>query len=169
MEIFQKKLPRKKGSETVANVLGAVFIAAIVVFFFYEIFPLFFGDMFKSIALSSSEVVARDMAGLISASGIAPNEIHIEYNPSSSVQYNVSIENRIVRIGLPISKSNLASNLGVNEIASSKTALDNITEQILLENNFEISKTTKVAVDSNGNKVLQSAYSVVGKSSLGVK
>lgn len=166
---FLRKITKKKGMETVANVLGAVFITAIVVFFFYYVFPLFFGDMFKSIALTSTDVVSRDLAGLVSVSGVAPNQIIIKYNPSSSIQYNVSVQNRVVSVGLPISKSNLASNLGVTGVESAKTAIDNLTVKIDSENNFEISKTMKTSWDNNGDRVVQPVYSVIGKSNLGVK
>lgn len=166
---FLRKLSRKKGIETVSNVLGAVFIGAIVIFFFYYIFPLFFGDMFKSIALTSTDVVARDLAGLVSVSGVAPDQIVIEYNPSSSIQYNVSIASRIVSIGLPISKGNLASNLGVTDVSTAKTALDNLTVRMDLENNFEISKTIKSSNSGSGNPAFQPFYAVIGKSNLGVK
>ena len=165
---FRRKTPRKLGVETVANVLGALFIGAIVLFFFFYIFPVFFGDMFKSIALSSSDIVARDMAGLVSVSGIAPNQITIEYNPSSSTQYNASIQNRLVKIGLPIDKSNWANLLGVSDVSIAKIALDNLNVKIEMENNFEITKITKMVTDSGGNKVFQSIYSVIGKSNKGV-
>jgi hypothetical protein len=154
---------RSKGFENVANVMGAVFITAIVIFLFYYIFPLFFGDMFKSIALSSAEIVTRDMAGFVSVSGVAPNEIRIKYNPSSSTLYNVSIANRVVKVAISSGK------LNNNEIASSKTAVDNLTQQINNDNSFVISKNIKASTDQNGNKIFRPVYSVIGTSNLGVK
>lgn len=163
MRIFRKFSPRLKGVETVTTVIGAVLIAAITVFFFYYMFPLFFGDLFQSIALSSSEIVARDMAGFISVSAVAPNQIQIEYSPSSSTQYNVSIANRVVNVILSAGKTTN------NEIASSKIAVGNLTQQIINENSFEISKNVKILTDQSGNKISQPVYSVIGTSNLGVK
>jgi hypothetical protein len=151
---------REKATSTVINILGAVMIAAILVFFFFYIFPLFFGDVFKSIALSSSEVVARDIAGLVSVSGVAPDEIKIEYNPSTSITYNVTIVDRIVRVFLGVVRGVPFS--GQNEVASAKTAVDNLNAQIILTNIFEISKKVSTGIDANGNKIFKPVYSIIG-------
>jgi len=156
---FFRNFGKAKGVESVTTVMGAIFIAAIVVFFFYYIFPLFFGDLFKSIALSSGEIVARDIAGFISVSGVAPNEIKIEYSPSSSVQYNVSVNQRVVEVNVANERAN------IKEVASAKTAVDNLNANIILANIFDISKNMKAVIDQNGNKNFVPIYSIIGKSS----
>lgn len=159
MHHFGKNFRKMKGAESVATVLGAIFITVIVVFFFYYIFPLFFGDLFQSIALSSSEIVARDIAGFISVSGVAPDEISIQYSPSSSVFYNVSVSQRVVKINSASVRAN------TNEVASEKSAVDNLNENIILANIFDISKNIKLVTNQNGNKNPAQVYSITGKSS----
>jgi len=153
---------RKKGMETAATVLGAVFIAAAAAFFFYYIFPLFFGDLFKSIALASAEIVARDIAGFISVSGVAPNEIKITYNPSETNKYNVEIKERIVKVFRET--ENLPKEVEpVKEIAIAKSAVGNINENFNFVNFFEIRKNVVTSIGQSGTRIFSNNYEVAVK------
>lgn len=151
------KSNRKKGQETFATVFGTVLIAAIVVFFFFYIYPLFFGDLFKSIALSSAEIVARDIAGFISVSAAAPNEIKITYNPSESNKYNTVIGDRLVQVTLAI------ENAKINEKSTAKVAIGDIAEKFDIVNSFEIRKNVITSIDSNGVKLFNNINQVSAK------
>jgi len=157
MNFPRRKQNRKKGQETVVTVAGTVFVAAIVVFFFFYIFPLFFGDLFKSIALSSAEIVARDIAGFISVSAAAPNEIKITYNPSESNKYNTVIGDRLVQVTLAI------ENAKINEKSTAKVAIGDIDEKFNLVNSFEVRKNVITSVDSNGVKLFNNINQVSAK------
>ena len=157
-----KNKEKNKGTAATFTVIGAVLIAAIVVFYFYYIYPLFFRDLFKSIALSSAEIVARDLAGFISVSGVAPNEIKIAYNPSESYKYNVAIGERLVQVYLSI--KNLPKEVTpVKEIATAKSAVDNINEKANEVNFFEIKKNVVSSIDKSGIKVFNNIFEVIAK------
>jgi hypothetical protein len=157
MKLFGSKRIRKKGTETPATALGILLIVIGIVALFYFIFPLVFGDIFKTISLSSAEIVARDIAGFISVSGVAPNEIKINYNPSESSKYNMIINDRVVQVFLDTEK------IKTKEVATAKSATGGIDEKFDLVNIFEIRKSTISSIDQNEMKVFTNNFGVTAK------
>jgi hypothetical protein len=80
------------------KVLWMVFLFAIMVILIMML-PNLAEDLFKMIALASADVVSKDLAGLISISGAAPEKIVITYQtPSKEFFYDVKIKDRIVDV-----------------------------------------------------------------------
>jgi len=85
------------GQAAVTEVLLTVFIMAALAVSFM-LLPKTIQEMIKMLSLASAEVVARDLAGLISVSGTAPGRIYINYDPPGDVRYDVWIEGRVVNV-----------------------------------------------------------------------
>lgn len=87
-----------KGQINVADALGLLVIAAAFVLILAKI-PQIFHDFFTLLALSFSEVVSRDLAGMISISAAAPNEIEIEYRAMvKEFNYTVELRERTINV-----------------------------------------------------------------------
>jgi len=90
-----------KGSgDTVISVLGVAVTAVVLVIFITQIVPGIIGDAYGTLSIASAEVVSRNLAGLITASAAAPNEITINYQPSETHKYAVATGTRTVGVQL---------------------------------------------------------------------
>lgn len=86
------------GQAKISDALFSVIGVAIFVYIMFIFISNQFEDLVKEIALESAETVAKDVAGFVTISGAAPEEIKITYNPSTKFSYDVEIKNRIVMI-----------------------------------------------------------------------
>ncbi len=87
-----------KAQAEIPRSLWAVAVVGIFVAIMFLLISQSFQDLAKQIALESAEVVAKDLAGFITISGAAPEEIKITYKPSTKFSYDVEIGGRIVRV-----------------------------------------------------------------------
>lgn len=109
---------KSKGQQEIITVLGTVAMAAITVFFIIEILPKAITDFQQFVSLASAEVVSRNLAGIISISAAAPNQITINYQPSEDYKYYVRTKNRVVDVKL------LTQRFGMSGEIVSETAVD---------------------------------------------
>jgi len=109
----------QKGDATI-SVLGTAVIMAIVVIFVAKIIPDYVMSAFEFMSSSSAEVVSRNLAGFITISAAAPNEISIDYFASKSSEYNVKIENRVINLDL------LSASFGAKGGSITKAGIDSI-------------------------------------------
>ena len=116
---------RKGVTETEVMTMVCILAAYLIILIF--ILPQILGMIINNFSLLSAEVVARDLASLISTGGIATDRISIYYNPSKSLAYNVEIKDKIVVVGL------LNDEKKVREESSAKIAID-------VPGNFEAKK-----------------------------
>ncbi len=87
-----------KGQAQVTEILTTLGIAVLTVSLIF-IVPKLLNDFIKMMILAKAEIVARDIAGLITVSGAAPEEIIIHYEtPSEDITYNVDIDGRVVNV-----------------------------------------------------------------------
>lgn len=133
------------------GILASGIIFLLINFVFANIIPLF--------AEGSTEVVSRDLADLITISGIAPYKITIDYQPTDNTVYNVSIDSRVLTLyTLENNPKPLTLSTGVSQYTNQKVAVGNSSTSLHNVNNFEITKTAIIA-----NQQRQNLYSVTGK------
>ncbi|HKZ45432.1 MAG TPA: hypothetical protein VJ343_01885 [archaeon] len=87
-----------KGDATI-NTIGLVVITVATLTLFFTVLPSIVDLIWKEVSLSSPTVVAKELAGLISISGAAPDSIKISYYPSN-YHYDLDIENRVVVVAM---------------------------------------------------------------------
>jgi len=87
-----------KGDVTV-NTIGLVAMAIVTLVLFFLILPQVISFLWKEIALTSPNIVSKELAGYIAISGAAPNSILISYYPSN-LPYDVEIKKRIVSVSM---------------------------------------------------------------------
>lgn len=132
----------KSGYQAPVEVIGVFILILGAIIFAVKILPGLISDLYGQLALFSAEVVARDLAGLITISAAAPNEIVIENAFSESYEYDASINDRIVWVKL------LTTRYGMKGQANAKIAIDGLdykTDEPV--NYFVISKS----VNKTGN------------------
>jgi len=78
--------------------LSLFFIALITALILYNFLPYFFESVSLFLSLSAAEVVADQLATLITASSVAPFYIEITYAPSKEIKYDVSAKNRRLEV-----------------------------------------------------------------------
>lgn len=122
------------GQVALTEVLGIVLLIIATVTFAFLLLPKWISDMYGLIALSSAEVVARDLARLVTISGAAPHDITIRDRLHSSYEYDVDIENRLVRVKL------LTVQYGMKGEAIAKSGVDGIEYHGKSINYLEIKK-----------------------------
>jgi len=147
-----------KGQEE-PGIIGMILIGIIAAGLLYLLIEFVFSNLIPIFATGSVQVVSRDLAGLITISGVAPYKITINYAPEADIVYNVSIDSRILTAytlegqGKPLTISS-----GVSQYASSKTAIDNIKTSLVNVKSFEIKKTTQFT-----GQIRENIYSVTAK------
>lgn len=138
----------RKGN-AVISMLGIAITAVILVIFTVQIIPRTVEDVYSQISRASAEVVSRNLAGLITISAAAPNNIIINYQPSKNYFYNIKIVNRIVDVEILTEKINifLPEKIGMKGRILTKTGVDSkcydtteINCQFNNVNNFIIKK-----------------------------
>lgn len=139
------KLPSKYGQAELIDIIGIFILIVGAVIFIALLLPSLISDIYGLLAQSSAEVVGRDLAGLITISAAAPNEIIIRKAFSTKHSYNVEIDSRLVQVKL------LTVEYGMKGEAITKTAIDNLRHQFDNVNYFKIRKF----LDKDGN-----AYSI---------
>jgi hypothetical protein len=107
-----------KGQAEVMEPLVFVLFAVLFIGFLVIVLPNLLGNMYKLFSLTSAEVVAKEIAGFISVSGVAPHKITIYYSPGTLI-YDVGVDDRLVRVNL-LNKDNSVKEKSVAE----KTAVD---------------------------------------------
>src|SRR3972149_528618 len=85
-----------KGQAKIYKALFAVIAVAIFLFVVTAFVQRNLYDLARQLATESAEVVAKDLAGFLTISSAATEDIEITYSPSSTFSYDVDIENRIV-------------------------------------------------------------------------
>jgi hypothetical protein len=108
-----------KGQSEVIEILVFIAFAFVFVFLLAVILPKYLYDINKLFSLISADVVAKDLSGLITVSGVVTNKITIYYSPSGVVTYNVGIKDRIVNVELLESKDKVKE-----KSSPEKTAVD---------------------------------------------
>ncbi len=87
-----------KGASTVNEIILFIGMAAITLSAIVAI-PGWINDAARLFALTSAEIVTRDLAGLISISGAAPDKIIITYAiEKEGVSYNVDLQDRVITV-----------------------------------------------------------------------
>jgi len=81
-----------------ADIITFLVISVIFVLTMSRI-PKIYKEFFSVLALSTSDVVAHDLAGLISMSAAAPDDIIIEYHGrSEQINYTVELKDRDITV-----------------------------------------------------------------------
>ncbi len=107
-----------KGQSEVTEV---IFLIGIVLLLFILIFSYgkMWRELLESLVSTSPKIVVRDIAGLVSISGAAPDSIKISYEvPTDQYSYYLEIKDRAVKVRL------LDKNKVILEEDSSQTVVD---------------------------------------------
>ncbi|MFH8086614.1 MAG: hypothetical protein QW609_02220 [Candidatus Aenigmatarchaeota archaeon] len=86
-----------KAVAAVTEILLTILFSGIILIVFL-LLPSLIIDTIKMLSLASSEVVARDIAGLLSVSGAATGDIEILYDPPGDVVYELTIDRGLVTV-----------------------------------------------------------------------
>ena len=117
------------------EILGVMAITALFVIFLIQS-PKIFKDFFDAIAKSSAECVAGDLAGLISISAAAPQDIMIKYNATiPKINYTVELDQRNIVV------ERLSKGKSTGESFTNIYAVDGLQIKIENNNEFIIQKT----------------------------
>jgi|GEM_PF-4409283 len=116
----KRKGGKKSGQAELIEILGLCVLAAAALVFALLVLPRLLSDIYGLIALSSAEVVGRDIAGFITISAASPQDILIKHTLDPKHEYSVKIENRLVKIKL------LTIEYGMKGSAITKTGVDGI-------------------------------------------
>lgn len=146
-----------KGSE-VPGVIGIILIALVAAGLIYLLIEFIFVNLIPLFASGSGPVVSRDLAGLITISGIAPYKITIHYTANDVILYNVSINSRVVTVQtLQNNPRPLTIQGNIAQYATSKIAIGDMDTFIMNAKDFVIEKSTILTPNR------QNQYSVTGK------
>lgn len=97
--------------------------------------PGWVDDAFRLFALSSAEVVARDLAGIVSISGASPDQITIRYDVEfKGISYNVELKDRMITV------VRLEKNKKPSDPAKITYAVDSLSKDIEDAKSFVIEK-----------------------------
>jgi hypothetical protein len=147
-----------KGQEE-PGIIGMILIGILAAALLYLLIEFVFSNMIPLFASGSVQVISRDLAGLVTISGIAPYKITIDYSPTSDIIYNVSIDSRILTAStLESNPKPMTISSGVSQYATAKTAIDNLKTSLVNAKSFEIKKETKFSDQTREN-----VYSVTAK------
>jgi hypothetical protein len=91
---------KNKGQAEIMSIIGVVVSALFILVFVVFLLPDMIADLMAFLSTFSAEVVSRNVAGLITISAAAPDEITIDYSPSNDFYYDVDINNRVVHVKL---------------------------------------------------------------------
>ena len=123
-----------KGLMSVADAITLLTIAALFVLLL-AIIPKLFSDFFTQLAMSTSEVVARDLAGLITISAAAPKDITISYfGAMKKINYSVDLSQRVVKVDM------IRNGKSLNHVYQDTYAVDNLNKNLQNYNSFKIIK-----------------------------
>jgi len=96
-----------KAQAKITDALFAIFSVVVFIFIMFTILGKQLEEFAREVSLESADVVSKDMAGFISISAAAPDEIRITYRPSTKFFYNlyagdkkVNVERQAERWGL---------------------------------------------------------------------
>jgi hypothetical protein len=143
-----------KGQEE-PGIIGILLIGILAAALLYLLIEFVFSNMIPLFAPASVHVVSRDLAGLITISGISPYKITIKYSPEADILYNASIDSRIVTIYTLQNNFRPATiSLGVSQFTTSKIAVDKLKTSFLNAKSFEIKKTTQFTGQNRENVYL---------------
>ena len=78
--------------------IGMLVVIAITVIIFLKEFQAITSVITNLVARTSSDVVSSQLSNLMTISGAAPYQIEINYTPSKSVLYDVSLSSRELNI-----------------------------------------------------------------------
>ncbi|MEM5843926.1 MAG: hypothetical protein QW841_01645 [Candidatus Aenigmatarchaeota archaeon] len=96
--------------------------------------PKIYKDVFDMLALSSADVVSRDIAGLISISAAAPHKITLIYNTTyKEVSYTVELKDRVATVTYILKGE-------AQDSVSSPYAIDNLNTKIENQKCFMVTK-----------------------------
>lgn len=147
-----------KGQEE-PGIIGMILIGILAAALLYLLIEFVFSNMIPLFASGSVQVISRDLAGLVTISGIAPYKITIDYSPTSDIIYSVSIDSRILTAStLESNPKPMTISSGVSQYATAKTAIDNLKTSLVNAKSFEIKKETKFSDQTREN-----VYSVTAK------
>jgi hypothetical protein len=110
----------ESGQTSVVDIFGVVLVMAGAVVFALFVIPYMFKDIFDMSSLSSAEIVARDLGGMITISGAAPNEMTISHRMHSTYKYTIDIADRFASAKMTTPVYDMKGE------AYSKTAIDDI-------------------------------------------
>lgn len=82
---------------SVIETILIVGMSAIAALMFVQI-PSEVNDLTKLLALSSANTVAKDIAGLLTTTAIAPHNITLNYSLPKEASYNISLQNYTVYV-----------------------------------------------------------------------
>jgi hypothetical protein len=116
-----------RAQAAITEILLTFFIMAIMALLIVWL-PKIIQTTLRMLALASAEVVARDLAGLLSVSGSAPGGIEVEHDPPGEMSYDLEIVHQEVRVRLG------------KEVGTAETWL-NLTLALEGVSSFKVTKT----------------------------
>lgn len=102
-----------------SDVIGIMLVVLTLFVFFAVVLPQLLSIITETFSKASAETVARQLSGLITASGASAYEIKIDYIPTKDVVYDVSVADRTIKIVPKFTvsyaeKASSTQSLGVN-------------------------------------------------------
>ena len=128
----------KGQGKTVTYVLGLIVLSVFTFYFCTQILPKELAEIYSFVSQASSEAVSRNLAGAITISAAAPNEISIDYGIAGDFKYGARISDRLVNLKL------LTQVFGMQGDTQSKIAVDATCDQPVCDfqqvNSFNVKK-----------------------------
>jgi hypothetical protein len=122
-----------KGQADIVDMLTVLGLIVCFIMLLMQV-PKIYKDVFDMLALSSAEVVSRDIAGLISISAAAPYKATLIYNTTyRETSYTVELKNRQATVTYILKGES-------RETATAPYAVDNLNKKIENQKCFMISK-----------------------------
>jgi len=133
-----------KGFISVTDILGFIAIGIVAIILLSSV-PRIFNEFFGELALANPNVVASDLASLISVSAAAPKDITIIFKgPVKQVNYTVKLKERTITVNVTLEGE-------VKEVSSkARYAVDNLDEYLENYHTFKIVKKGDWSFDFEG-------------------
>lgn len=162
---IMEKIGKFRGIGTRGSVqssISVVGIIAVVALFVVLATPLFLTQVktiYDGMAQQTAGVVARELAGLMMMS-TTPSEITIERELSGSLEYNITIENRMITVNQSIKpESDEASNIRMESESTQKLGVGGVEGKFLEVSKVTIQKT--LDPDPTNPSKIQSRYEFI--------
>ena len=136
-----------KAQVSATETVTLVVMSAMYILFILQM-PKIFKDFFDEIATANSQVVASDMAGLISVSAVAPEDIVIQYHGIvKDINYTVNLKDgnitvEMLRDGKPLENpsENKYAIVGLNRYIENQKKFEIKKDAVGLVNTYDFRK-----------------------------
>jgi len=138
-----------KAQVSATDTMTLVVISAMFILLMLQI-PKVFKDFFDTVATATSQVVASDLAGLISVSAAAPEDIVIVYEGAlKQVNYTVDLHDGNITVEM------LREGEPIENPSENKYAIVSLQKYIENQKNFEVEKKMIAQVNDYDFRAIQ--------------